>query len=117
MVTLRKLKQQIESDPENWVVHLMDFVDDFRFHKDPSAVAQSFDLSNDKLDAVIASLGEYLCDELRIACPEWLTKVPACKTPWFPSGIESLKAIAIVESPLHFRIRKIFVLDNFLSRV
>jgi hypothetical protein len=32
-------------------------------------------------------------------------------------GIENLKAITLVESPLRFRIRKIFVLDNFLRRV
>ena len=31
--------------------------------------------------------------------------------------IERLKAISIVESPVRFRIRKIFVLENFLSRV
>ena len=32
-------------------------------------------------------------------------------------GLERLKAISIVESPLRFRIRKILVLENFLSRV
>jgi hypothetical protein len=31
--------------------------------------------------------------------------------------MENLKAIALVESPLRFRIRKIFVLENFLNRV
>jgi hypothetical protein len=49
--------------------------------------------------------------------PEWVLNVPACKDPWFVSGIENLKAIALVESPLFFRIRKIFVLENFLTRV
>jgi hypothetical protein len=49
--------------------------------------------------------------------PEWILTVPAPRDPWFVSGMESLKAIAIVESPLPFRIRKIFVLENFLSRV
>jgi hypothetical protein len=43
--------------------------------------------------------------------------VPAPHDPWFVSGMESLKAIALVESPLPFRLRKIFVLENFLSRV
>jgi hypothetical protein len=33
------------------------------------------------------------------------------------SRFERLKAIAIVESPLRFRIRKIFVCENSLSRV
>jgi hypothetical protein len=43
--------------------------------------------------------------------------VPACRKPWFVAGMENLKAIAVAESPLRFRIRKIFVLENFLSRV
>jgi hypothetical protein len=43
--------------------------------------------------------------------------IPAYKDPWFVSGMENLKAITLVESPLHFRRRKIFVLGNFLSRV
>jgi hypothetical protein len=60
---------------------------------------------------------EKLNDELGIECPRWILEVPACKDPWFVSGLENLKAIALVESPLQFRLRKIFVLENFLSRV
>jgi hypothetical protein len=44
-------------------------------------------------------------------------EVPTCKDPWFVSGMENINAIALVESPLQFRIRKIFVLENFLIRV
>jgi len=117
MTTLRETKIQIESDPKHWVVYLMDFVDDFRYYKDTSAIAQPFNLTNERFDAILASTAMYLCDELRIETPEWILKVPACKDPWFVSGMESLRAIALVESPLQFRIRKIFVLENFLSRV
>ena len=117
MITLRETKREIESDPMNWVVHLMDFVDDFRYYKDPSAVAEPFELSGDRLDAMLASTAQYLCDELSIETPDWITGIPACKDPWFVSGMESLKAIALVESPLQFRVRKIFVMENFMSRV
>ena len=75
-------------------------------------MVEPFEFNNEKVDAVLASVAEYLCDELNIECPEWLLKVPACKVPWFISGMENLKAIAIVESPLHFRIRKIFVKED-----
>lgn len=34
MMTLLETKERIESDPKNWTVHLMEFVDDFRYHKD-----------------------------------------------------------------------------------
>jgi hypothetical protein len=96
---------------------LFDFVDDFRYYKDPRMVAEPFDLGDDRLDAVLASTAESLCDELGIDPPAWLAGVPACREPYFVSGIENLKAISIVESPLRFRIRQIFVLENFLSRV
>ena len=86
MIRLRDVKQQIESDSKNWLIWLMDFVDDFRYHKDPAAVVEPFEFNNEKVDAVLASVAEYLCDELDIECPEWLLKVPACKVPWFRFG-------------------------------
>ncbi len=95
----------------------MDFVDDFRYYKVPSMISESYKLTDNKLDGLIASTIEYLCDELHIKVPEWVLKVPPLKEPWFVSGIENLKAITIVESPVYFRRRKIFVLENFLSRV
>jgi hypothetical protein len=54
---------------------------------------------------------------MRLEAPAWVWAVPSLKEPWFLSGMESLKAIAIVESPVFFRRRKIFVLENFLYRV
>jgi len=117
MTTLCETKHQIESDPRNWVIHLMDFVDDFRYYKNPAALAQPFELTTERFDALLASTAHYLCDEMSLECPSWILEIPACKDPWFVSGMESLKAIALVESPLQFRIRKIFVLENFLSRV
>ncbi len=95
----------------------MDFVDDFRHCRNLTALAEPLQSTGSPMDALFASTAEYLCDELGLEPPTWLAAVPASKTPWFVSGIESLKAIALAESPLRFRIRKIFVLENFLSRV
>lgn len=95
----------------------MNFVDDFRYYKDPKAVVEPFELSDEKMDALLASITESLCDEFGLEPPEWLTDVPACRDPYFVGEIQNLKAISIVESPLRFRMRKIFVLENFLSRV
>lgn len=117
MTALHETKKAIESDPQNWLIHLMDFVDDFRYYKNPAALTQPFELTDNRFDALLASTAHYLCDEMSLECPSWILEVPACKDPWFVSGMESLKAIALVESPLQFRIRKIFVLENFLSRV
>ena len=105
------------SDPDNWILLLMNFVDDFRYFKDERAIIEPFSLDNERLDAVLASAAEYLCDEMGLTPPQWLESVPCCHKPYFVSGVESLKSFTIVESPFRFRMRKIFVLENLLSRV
>ena len=117
MTTLKEVREQIRSDPGNWPVHLMDFVDEFRRNRDAKMIDEPFELIGDEHDALLASTAEALCDEMEINVPAWLGRVPACREPYFVSGLEDLKAISIVESPARFRIRKVFVLDNFLSRV
>jgi hypothetical protein len=117
MRTLKETKQKIAKDPRWWCIHLMNFVDDFRYYKDPKAVNEPFELSDEKMDALLASTAESLCDELGLEPPPWLAEIPECKEPWFVGDLQRLKAISIVESPLRFRMRKIFVLENFLSRV
>lgn len=105
------------ADPRWWKIALMDFVDDFRRHRDPAAVAEPFELSHEQMDAVFAATIETLCDELGIPIPEWLNSVPPCKEPYFLSSVEAMKTFGLAESPVHFRIRKVFVGDNFLHRV
>lgn len=116
LITLKQTKEAITQEPDYWKIHLMNFVDSFRHYKNPEQIVEPFELNSDKMDALLASTAEYLCAELGIERPKWLRTVPAVKDPWFVSGMENLKAIALVESPVYFRIRKIFVLENFLSR-
>lgn len=117
MTTLKQVKQRIKDDPRHWAVWLMDFVDDFRYYRDARMIAEPFALDDERFDALLAATAEALCTELKIEVPEWIQAVPAVRDPWFVSGMESLKAIALVESPLPFRLRKVFVLENFLARV
>jgi hypothetical protein len=117
MRTLKATRQEIARDPQWWCIHLMNFVDDFRRHKSLRSLSEPFQLSDVRMDALLASTSETLCDELGLVPPTWLEGVPACDEPWFVGDLQRLKAISIVESPLRFRMRKIFVLENFLSRV
>ena len=117
MITANETKIRMIAEPQWWRIALFDFVDDFRYHKNPAAVEEPFVLGNEQQDAILASVVETLCDELSIPIPDWLSKVPACRAPYFVSKMDSLKAFSILESPVHFRIRKIFVCDNFLFRV
>jgi hypothetical protein len=117
MITAAETKRRFEENPEWWKISLMDFVDDFRRRRDPAAIAEPFHLSDERKDAVLAGVIETLCDEMDLEIPDWLDSVPACRDPYFVSELESLKATTLVESPIRFRIRKVFVLENFLSRV
>jgi hypothetical protein len=116
MITLHDTNARMIADPEHWLIHFMNFVDDFRSRKDVRAIETPFEVPHERFSALLASTAEYLCRELGLAVPSWLSTIPAVRTPWFVSGMESLKAIAFVESPLPFRLRKILVLENFLSR-
>jgi hypothetical protein len=115
--TLKSTTEKITAAPKHWRVWLMDFVDDFRYYKNVEMISEPFKLIDEKTDALIASTVEYLCDELKIVPPKWLDKIPPSSEPFFVAGIENLKATAIVESPLRFRIRKVFVTESFLERV
>ena len=117
MITAAETKQRMIDEPRWWKVALMDLVDDLRYHTDPAAIAEPFELSDEEKDAVLAATIETLCDELGLQIPAWLSSVPASRHPVFLSRVESLKAFSLAESPVHFRIRKVFVMENFLSRV
>jgi len=117
MITVKQTKEKMTADERWWKIHFYDFVDDFRFHKDLRAVCEPFAFGDDNFDALLASTVEALCKELNLETPEWTKDVPACRKPFFVAGFENLKATAIVESPLPFRIRKIFVTSSFLQRV
>jgi hypothetical protein len=117
MITVSETRRKMNEDPQWWQIPLMDFVDDFRRNKDETAVSEPFTAGDERMDAILASTAEAICDELKLTVPRWLEEVPACREPYFVSGLENLKATAIVESPLRFRLRKIFVLENFLHRV
>ena len=117
MIRLADVKEQIKKDPEHGIVFLMDFVDDFRAHKNLDAFSPALNGEFDKWDALLASTSTRLCHELGLTPPAWLNEIPACKIPWFVSGSENLKAISLAESPLEFRLRKIFVLSKFLERI
>jgi hypothetical protein len=68
-------------------------------------------------DAYLAALAEHLASGARIDAPAW-TEAPNrfLREPFFSGGLESLKAILIVESPSAFRRRLIFISADGLSR-
>ncbi len=107
----------IEEGVSSWKIYLFNFVDAFRQESKGNLIATPPRVETPHpIKALLASTVETLCDEKEMGHPEWTLSVLPLEKPWFVSGIENLKATALVESPVHFRKRNIFVLENFLKR-
>ncbi len=104
-------------DAKNQMVYLMDFVQDFERQKNADMIQEPIADDHKPLDALLASTVEAMCLKHDIPLPLWIYKIKPLKEPYFVSGIENLKAITLVESPIAFRKRNVFVLKNFLDRV
>lgn len=101
----------------DWKIHLFNFVDAFRRRPRASLVAEPpAPEAPPRVRALFACVVEALCEKAGRPAPDWCAAIGPLPEPWFVSGVESLKAFAIVESPLAFRRRRIFVLENFLER-
>ena len=117
MITAAETKAKFKENPISWKQSLQDFVEDFRQKKNPVAIDEPFELSDERKDAVLAGTIEMLCDQMSIPIPKWLYEVPACKKPYFVAEDDDLMALELIQSPVRFRIRKVFALENFLFRV
>ena len=101
----------------SWMVHLFNFVDAFRRQPRRELVVEAPDTDTPhRIEALLASTVETLCNEINFTVPGWCRGVDRLPGPWFVSDTASLTALALVHSGPHYRKRNIFVLDNFLVR-
>lgn len=116
--SIRSTSEHVAEDGEDsWKLWLFEFVDAFRASPSRALVEAPPALEiTPRLRALFASTAETLCCEADIRAPWWCDGIPNLPDPWFVSGMESLKAIALAESPAQYRKRNIFVLANFLER-
>ena len=117
--SIRAASLRIRSDGfGSWPLHLMNFVDAFRRSWDKTLIRTApSDGLDPKISAILTSTVESLCMQREFSIPNWCAGIPPLKEPWFVSGIDNLKAIALAESPVSFRKRYIFVMSDFLDRV
>ena len=102
---------------ESWKIHYFNLVDEFRRTLDPRLILLPPPPSLDnRLKALLASIVTEIALEAKMNVPSWACRRQFLPQPWFLSGMESLKAMALIESPLPFRNNNIFVLQNFLAR-
>ena len=103
---------------ESWKIHLMDFVDEYRRTLDPTLfLLGPVHGVDQRIKALLASTVQHLCMEVGVPNPAWSETSYYLERPWFLSGMRSLQASALLESPLSFRRNNIFAHVNFLDRV
>jgi len=105
---------------------LMQLLDDYRraqrFEGTPAA-ARLFDdppagTGDVRVDAALAGLAEHLARHDGWTPPLWAFDDSRYAKPWwFVSGVRSWHAAALVESPLAFRKRGVFLTESALDRV
>lgn len=109
--------ERMATGKEDWRIPFFEFVDAFRAKPDMNFVAPPpSPRLTAQLTTLLASSVECICHEAGYTPPSWCATVPPLSTPWFVAATENLKATALVESPVWFRQRNIFVLNNFLER-
>jgi len=101
----------------SWRIHFMDLVDYFRRTLDTGCLLMPPSQKiGKKLYALLSSIVQQLSLDAGVSPPPWSTQPQFLEKPWFVAETESLKAFALLESPLSFRANNIFVLGNFLER-
>ncbi|MEI6286477.1 MAG: hypothetical protein WCP79_08245 [Bacillota bacterium] len=103
----------------DWGLLLGEFLDEFYAHPDIKALESEPELMDEEKDAYIAAIAEHLARRFGWSAPDWTKKQNRFlhKPLFVNGGLESLKALLLVQSPVAFRRRMIFVDDEHLSRV
>ena len=109
-------------DSSSFFAAVREFMDEFYSQLDHVKRSEMLQLEpawlpDPRLNAYVAAIAEHLGLRYRLPVPDWSgAEIRFLKSPWFPAGLESLKALAIVESPTAFRRRLIFVDSDPLYR-
>lgn len=115
--SVRVVSEQMASDPRHWQAYFFNFVDDFRRYARPEQVADPPCGEVDpRLAALLAGAVLYLARERGAEVPAWARRLPPLADPWFVSGMPAMRAWELVECPLSFKCKNVFVTDNFMSR-
>ena len=109
---------------ESFDLCLADFLDNFKATLSEAALSPVPDLLEPRLgergrvqDAYLGATAEHLAQANNFGIPGWaMTEARRLRRPWFASQLAALRAVLILESPVAFRSRNLFVSENALNR-
>ena len=118
--TIKEIADRKLAGTHDFDASVREFIDSWQampFGSRPVAIRDEPTAIDPLHDAYLGALAEHLALSGGLAVPSW-TEHPSrfLHEPYFAGGLESLKAILLVESPLAFRRRLIFISANALSR-
>jgi hypothetical protein len=104
---------------------LANFLDDFyaapsagALAETPALLAPRFGDLGRVQDAYLAATAEELARAFSFRAPVWAaSEERKLHKPWFASPLAALRATLLLESPVGFRSRNLFVSENALTRV
>ena len=110
-------------DGDSFGRSLANFLDGFYLEPNTAAISQSPLFlarkipDGDVKDAYLAATAEELARRFKLPSPAWIfDEDRKLHRPWFASSLHALRGILVVESPVGFRSRNLFVSENALSR-
>src|SRR6266852_9405718 len=122
MKTLKELAEAVRGGSQ-LEIELGNFLDTFYLTLNEKSVQERPDLLNGEhpqgpvIDALLAAVAEHLCRRFSLPSPGWAYE--SCRyldRPFFALKAPSFRATLLLESPMEFRSRNLFVTANALSR-